>query len=134
MAISMADPANDNSRSQWGGRIEMGAYGNTAEASAPSTMGNITVMTSHINNTLLPWASVDLYQGGKLIQSGNSSANGTVQFKTVPAGTYFVNTTRGRFYGSNTSTVTAISKTSINLNLSLMYFDLNMMAGSIYST
>ncbi|MFH1260016.1 MAG: T9SS type A sorting domain-containing protein, partial [Elusimicrobiota bacterium] len=32
-AIGTGDPDSDNSKSPWGGRIEMGAYGNTAEAS-----------------------------------------------------------------------------------------------------
>lgn len=34
--IGAGDPASDNSKSPWGGVIEMGAYGNTPEASKPA--------------------------------------------------------------------------------------------------
>jgi hypothetical protein len=105
----------------------MGAYGNTAEASATSpSSANIAVMTTYVNNTLLPGASIALYtQGGKLYERWNSSANGTVQFKNVPAGAYILNVTKGNLYGTNSSTVNVTDKASINMNMALMYFDLN---------
>jgi hypothetical protein len=79
-----------------------------------------------VNNTLLTGASVALYtQGGILIDSKISPANGTVQFKNIPAGIYIVNVTKGNLYGTNSSTVSVTDKASINMNMALMYFDLN---------
>jgi hypothetical protein len=62
------------------------------EDSSPASTGNISVMTRYVNNTLLAGASVALYKGGVLYDSIKiSPANGTVQFKNVPAGSCYKN-------------------------------------------
>jgi hypothetical protein len=103
-----------------------GVFTVVEDASAAS-IGNISVTSRYVNNTLLAGASVALYtQGGMLYDSFKiTPANGTVQFKNVPAGSYSVNLTKGRLYGSNTSVVTVTDQASINLNMALMYYDLN---------
>jgi hypothetical protein len=92
-AISAGDPASDNSRSPWGGRIEMGAY-----------------------QTPIPSANVSLYyqNGVAYGQTVRSGTDGKFVFSNIPYGNYYVVVDK-QLFRENRSSVFNIKSTSIDL-------------------
>jgi hypothetical protein len=130
-AIGAGDPNSDNSRSPWGGRIELGAYGNTQEASGPASTGagKLSGKSIYVNNTPIPAASVTLYYNNNGTSYGQtilSGSDGSFQFNNIPAGSYYVIINK-QLFEKNQSSVFIISANMItNIgSRSLEFLDVN---------
>lgn len=109
-AIGAGDPTSDNSLSPWGGIIEMGAYGNTAEAS----QGTPEVVTYSLSGYVTGISGVNV--SNSTIGSNLTNVTGYYQIDNISNGTY-VMTVSKTGYDTNTTSVTISGNTMQNFTL-----------------
>ncbi|MDP3103052.1 MAG: carboxypeptidase regulatory-like domain-containing protein [Candidatus Methanoperedens sp.] len=127
-AIGVGDPASDNSRSPWGGRIEMGAYGNTPYASRPKPPEILGFINDRKNETPLAGSTVTLYHsnGTSTGSLSTSGADGRFQFSNIPSGVYYVNVTKDGFFSNRSLMFTVAANSTVNAgNVTLVNRDVN---------
>jgi parallel beta-helix repeat protein len=83
------------------------------------TLGSISgKVTFTCNTTGIAGATVNLIQGGSVIDSTVTDSNGSYTFANVPLGAYSVNTSKVHFWDNSTDvTVTAGAPTEVNMML-----------------
>ncbi|MFA6315676.1 MAG: hypothetical protein WC648_04915 [Candidatus Paceibacterota bacterium] len=118
-AIGAGDPTSDNSLSPWGGVIEMGAYGNTAEASQGTPLGcgtlsedgEIYTLTQSVTST-----GTCFTIGANNITLTSNSPSNQINFSTTEQG-YGV-------YNNNYSNVTVKNLNITTVNTSATTYDI----------
>jgi len=125
-AIGAGDPASDNSLSPWGGYIEIGAYGNTAEASDGNAIYSISGYVNDSTSTLL--STVSITYG---IKSNTTDSNGYYYISNMSNGTYnFSYTKAGYITNYKEITIDGADATNQNVTLNLSASSITIPANS----